>query len=105
MMGLLKYWRQIVLILAVSGAYLAGRVHEGRACKADLLQAQIQSLQDQLEMNRKVQEAAVFRSAIREQEKEVLAAKVEDYESELESRAEPSCILSAGDAERLHTIR
>ncbi|MCT4654223.1 MAG: hypothetical protein N4A65_00275 [Cohaesibacter sp.] len=105
MIWLLKYWRPLLLISGIAAAFIAGWVQAGRQCRAEALQAKVTSLQNQLDISRKVQDSAVARSAEREKEKEELERQVEDYETALANRIDPSCALSVDDARRLQQIK
>lgn len=105
MIWLLKYWRPLLLLVAIAGAYFAGHDQAGRQCRAAALQAEVSSLKNQLDVSRKVQDSAVVRSMAREAENTALTAKVEEYETELESRSDPACVLSPADARRLQDIQ
>lgn len=105
MIRLLKHWRPIAAIALLLGAYAVGRYHQSRFCKADQLQSEVQSLEDQIEISRKVRDLAVHRSIDRQKETEALTAKVESYEDELENRSDPACLLSPADARRLQDIQ
>lgn len=105
MICLLKYWRPLLLLAAIAGAFLTGWVQAGRQCRAEQLQAQVSSLKKQLDISRKAHDDAVVRSMAREAENATLIKEVESYEDELESRSDPACLLSPDDARRLLEIQ